>query len=513
MDWQRGEKMNVLFAGNRSVTLQANETDLYSLPEAKALRVNGEDRGFVETVVFSIYDLLPDTDYTVDLEGCEPVSFHTAHESVTFNVHAFGAKGDGEHDDTPSIQAAILCCPPDGRVLVPAGKYRIGPIFLKSHIRLELAAGAALKLKTDRWQFPILPGMIQTTDEMDDVNLGSWEGNPLDAFASMITGVGVEDVWVYGPGTIDGQGQLGDWWKSPKIKTGAFRPRMLFLNACKDFVMQGITVQNSPAWNLHPYFSDNLRFLNLTIHSPADSPNTDGFDPESCNDVQILGVNFHVGDDCIAIKSGKIYMGKRYKTPCEKLEIAHCLMRDGHGGMTVGSEMAGGVHHVRVHHCEMSNTDRGLRIKTRRGRGVQGRIDDIRMDHVMMDHVRVPLAVNSMYFCDPDGHSPFVQSREKYPVTEDTPSLGLIVMEDVTAKHATNAGYVLGLPEQPMEHLVMKNVSMEIDPDSKPIACIMAEGIPAVSGEGLVLENVAQADLDLIMTGQKGEAVIRRGDA
>ncbi len=508
--------MKLLFAGNRSATLQASEDGLYALPSPLPVYVNGEKRGTAETVVFSLYDLIPDTEYTVYLgeDGkMGRTSFRTAHESVTLNVRKFGAVGDGAHDDTPAIQGAIMCCPKDGRVLIPAGKYAVHPLFLKSHIRLELAEGASLLLHTDRWTFPILPGMIQTSDEKDDINLGSWEGNPLDAFASLITGVDVEDVWVYGPGLLDGQGQKGDWWENCKVRRGAFRPRMVFLNHCRDIVMQGLSVYNSPSWNLHPYFSENLLFLNLSIHSPAVSPNTDGFDPESCRHVKALGIRFHVGDDCIAIKSGKIYMGRRYRTPCEDLEIAHCLMEDGHGGMTVGSEMAGGVCSVRVHHCLMRNTDRGLRIKTRRGRGIQGRIDDIRMDHVEMDHVRVPLCINSMYYCDPDGHSPYVQSREKAEVTDDTPSIGTICMEHVTAKHATNAGHVLGLPEMPVERVVIRHVTMEIDPEADPIACIMADGIPASQGEGLILENVKEADLDLCIQGQKGPTVTRKGEA
>ena len=201
-------------------------------------------------------------------------------------------------------------------------------------------------------------------------------------------------------------------------------------------------------------------------------------------------------------------MGRRYKKSCQDIEIDHCLMEDGHGGVTIGSEMACGVHDVRIHHCMMKNTDRGLRIKSRRGRGKQGRLDRISMDHVVMDHVLVPLAVNSMYYCDPDGHSPYVQDRHALPVDDRTPSIGTISMQHVQATDAANVGYVLGLPEMPVEHLVMDDVTIHVNPEHKPMVCIMAEGIEATVGAGLVLENVKQFDNRMTVTGQLGDAVI-----
>ena len=373
---------------------------------------------------------------------------------------------------------------------------------------LELKKGAVLALKTEREAFPILPGVTRTTDEAGEYLLGSWEGNPLDCFAAALTGIGITDVRIIGEGVIDGCAQKGDWWIDPKRMRIAYRGRLLYLRDCSDVAVQGVTFRNSPSWNLHPYFSDDLGFYQLMISAPANSPNTDGFDPESCSRVHVSGVHFSVGDDCIAIKSGKIYMGQRYKKPCENIEIDHCLMEDGHGGVTIGSEMAGGVHDVRIHHCMMKNTDRGLRIKSRRGRGKQGRLDQICMEHVIMDQVLVPLAVNSMYYCDPDGHSPYVQDRNAHPVDERTPSIGTILMKHVQAKDAANVGYVLGLPEMPVEHLIMDDVSVQVNPEHKPMVCIMAEGIEPTSGVGLVLENVQQFDNHMTVMGQTGDPVI-----
>lgn len=154
--------------------------------------------------------------------------------------------------------------------------------------------------------------------------------------------------------------------------------------------VQGITVRNSPSWNIHPYFSDHLRFFDLKVLNPKDSPNTDGLDPESCQDVEIAGVYFSLGDDCIAVKSGKIYMGSTYKRPSKDISIRRCCMRDGHGSVTIGSEMAGGVKNLTVKDCMFLHTDRGLRIKTRRGRGKDAVVDGIVFEHIRMDHVMTP---------------------------------------------------------------------------------------------------------------------------
>ena len=190
-----------------------------------------------------------------------------------------------------------------------------GTLFLRSNTTIELAKGARLVGDTNRLNYPILPGVTYTSDEKDEYNLGSWEGNPLDCFASIITGINVENVKIIGEGIIDGNAQNGDWWVNVKKRNIAWRPRGFFVNHCNNIALQGVTVTNTPSWNLHPYFSENIRFLDMKLISPKDSPNTDGCDPESCDNVDIIGVYFSVGDDCIAIKAGKIYMGRKHKKP------------------------------------------------------------------------------------------------------------------------------------------------------------------------------------------------------
>ena len=505
--------MKCLFVSARSCTVLLDEQGDYYAKSPRTLKLNGEALPEENRSVASLYGLWPDTDYTLEswLNGEKEaeIAFRTEKEAVSLNVKRFGAKGDKAHDDTAALQAAILSCPAGGRVLLPKGEYLTGPLFLKSHITVEFKEGAALYLKTDREQLPILPGMTRTTDEEGEYLLGSWEGNPLDSFASFITGIGVEDVKLIGPGILDGQGNVGDWWVSPKIKKIAYRPRMFYLKDCRDITMQGITVRNSPAWNLHPTFSENLSFLNVRIEAPAVSPNTDGFDPESCKHVRMYGTVFSVGDDCIALKAGKIYTGMKYHTPCEDIEIAWCCMLDGHGGVTVGSEMAGGVKRVHIHHCYMRGNDRGLRVKTRRGRGKYAVIDDIVFSDVKMEGVRCPMVVNAMYFCDPDGRTEYVQSRERQIVDDTTPTVGSIRFERVDAENCEAcAGYILGLPERPVKEITMKDCRFTFNPAGKTMAPAMAANVEECFNRGLIANYVDKLTLDNVtMEGVQGERI------
>ena len=183
----------------------------------------------------SVFDLKPDTDYEIKVTHAEEVvaaaEFTTDYEYVTLDVKKFGAKGDGISDDTGFIQAAIMACPPKSRVLIPKGVYRITSIFLKSGLNLEIAKGAELKAETDRDRFAKFPGLIESYDEMEEYNLGTWEGNPLPMFAGIITGIGVRDINLYGEGSINGCANHENWWKNEKVMVGAFRPRMLFFKS------------------------------------------------------------------------------------------------------------------------------------------------------------------------------------------------------------------------------------------------------------------------------------------
>ena len=507
--------MKLLFVSARSATVLVDGEGDYLMSSPVQLTLNGTPLGEESRSVVSLFDLSPDTDYTlIRNQGADEedvLSFRTGTETCTLDVRRFGAQGNGRADDTPCIQAAIMCCPEGGRVVLPAGNYLTGPLFLKSHLTLELKKGATLSLLTNQNRFPILPGVTFPTGEGDDLLLGSQEGNPLDAFASALTGIDVEDVRIIGEGIIDGRAQEGIWWVNPKGKYRAYRGHLLFLERCRDITVQGITFRNSPFWNIHPLFSDNLSFLNITVEAPSYSPNTDGFDPESCNGVKLYGALFSVGDDCIAIKSGKIWQGQKYHVPTQNVEIAWCAMLDGHGGVTIGSEMAGGVCHVRVHHCWMRGNDRGLRIKSRRGRGQFAVVDDIRFEDVRMDGVKMPLVVNCMYFCDPDGHSPYVQSRDPQPVDDTTPTIGSIVFERVKATGCRAcAGYILGLPERPVRNVTVRDSSFDFQEDAIPLVPAMAEHVPSMHNQGIVAQFIDDLVVENVtMEHISGEPVTR----
>ncbi len=502
----------------RSAVMEIADGGTFYTKEMYHILVNGEQVQKATTVITSLYDLKPDTKYEVkvvkeDGSECGSLHFTTEYEFVTLNVKDFGAKGDGVQDDTKYIQAAILSCPKNSRVLVPKGTYRITSLFLKSNINLEIAKGAELKADTERFAYPKFPGLIESYDEKDEYNLGSWEGNPLPMFAGIITGIEVENVVIYGEGTINGNASRENWWNNPKVMVGAFRPRMFFINHCEKITLQGVKFCNSPSWTLHPYFSNELKFYNVVIENPSDSPNTDGLDPESCKDVEIAGVRFSLGDDCIAVKSGKIYMGKKHKIPSENIIIRQCLMENGHGAVTIGSEMAGGVKNLTVESCLFRHTDRGLRIKTRRGRGEDAVLDKITFKDITMDHVMTPFVVNSFYFCDPDGKTEYVQSREKYPVDDRTPYIKRLCFEDI---HATNchvaAAYFDGLPEQKIEEIIMKNISVTYAENPKCDVPAMSEGVEACSLKGIFANNVKRLVLkNVSVEGQQGEAVTLSG--
>ena len=508
--------MNLLFVSARSATLLLHPDGDYLMSAPASLFLNGLELGTERRSVISLFDLEPDTAYCLTArwpDGAEDsLSFHTERESCTLDVRRFGARGDGVSEDTASLQAAILSCPEGGRVLVPSGTYITGPLFLKSHLTLELQKGAVLALTTDQSRFPILPGLtFPTAEDGEDLLLGSQEGNPLDSFASALTGIGVEDIRIIGEGILDGRGGEAGWWAHPKEKKGAWRGHLLFLKDCRNVTVQGIGFRNSPCWNIHPLFSRDLSFLNITVEAPADSPNTDGFDPESCENVRLLGALFSVGDDCIAIKSGKIWQGQKYHIPTSHVEIAWCAMLDGHGGVTIGSENAGGVHHVLVHHCWMRGNDRGLRIKTRRGRGKQAVVDDIRFEDIRMEGVKMPLIVNSMYFCDPDGHAPWVQSREPQPVDEGTPTVGSIIFRRVRGTGCQACvGYILGLPERPVDSLTVKDCAFSFVENAPALVPAMADGVPEMHNRGIIAHFVQELNVENVtMDGIEGPMVVR----
>ena len=475
---------------SRTAAFEIVEADGPGLVAPLALQLDRVPAGETERAVFVLCGLTPDREHSLRLGDGPEITFRTGKERAALDVRDFGASGDGEHDDTLALQAAIAACPAGGTVVFPAGIWSSAPLFLRSGVTLYLEPGAVLRGLADRARYPILPARIEA-DDGSEIFLGSWEGDPDDCFASLLTGIGIEDAAIVGAGVIDGNAQAGDWWQWPKEKRGARRPRTLFLNNCRDVLVQGVEFRNSPSWTLHPLFSKQLKFHGVSVENPKDSPNTDGLNPESCEDVEIVGVRFSVGDDCIAIKSGKILLGSLLKRPSRDIRIRHCLMEHGHGAVVIGSEMAGGVRDVEISHCLFRQTDRGLRIKARRGRGKDGVVEGIRLRDVVMEAVEDPFVINCFYHCDPDGSSDYVQNRNPLPVDDRTPEVRDIRFERVVAtgaKHA--ASYILGLPERPITGLVLRDVSVAFAAECEAAPPAMADGVEPVARAGFVLINV-----------------------
>lgn len=500
---------NIVDIFNRSVTFEMNNDSRYSCGKVYDLYVNGSYEKSVDTNVFSLYQLRPDTEYDVELRPVDETSdsvsglrFKTLKEVCLLDVKDFGAVGDGEKDDTLAIQAAIACCPADGTVRISKGTYLSGPIFLKSNITIYFEEGAVILAVTDREKYPILPGMVRRTDDIkEEISFTSWEGNPLSSFASVITGQDVCNVNIIGPGMIDGNALNSDWWVDVRNKRGAWRPKLVELTRCKNIKLQGLMLQNSPCWTIHPYYSDDIAFYDCSIYNPDNSPNTDGIDPENCCNVKIIGVNISVGDDCVALKSGKIYMSKYHYKKTEDVIIRNCKFERGHGAVTIGSEIACGIQNLNVSQCIFENTDRGLRVKSRRGRGDKSILENLRFSNIKMTGVYMPFTVNMFYFCDPDGHSDYVQCQDALPVDENTPKVGNLFIENVECD-GVNSVFVCiyGLPESHVSGVKMNNIKVSYLPKDElvPMCPIMMDNFEDMAGRSIYIRNADTIELSNI---------------
>ncbi len=489
---------------------RVNESPYYA-PAPFTVSLDGAARYTAETNVFSLFDLTPDTAYTLTLsDEPEPFAFRTAGESFALNVRDFGAVGDGRHDDTAALQSALDLLPAGGRLILPAGTYLTLPLRLKSHTTLELKRGAVLLGSTDRERYPILPG--EATDPVTGESriFGTFEGLIQPMYQALLSAQNGEGIAVVGEGVLDGNAQNSDFWTDFRSFPAA-RPRLVSLLHCRSVVFHGVTAQNSPSWNFHPFHCTDVGFYDLAVLAPKNSPNTDAMDPEACDGVTILGCRFSVGDDCIAIKSGKIELAERFSWPAVRHTVRNCLMEYGHGAVTLGSESAMGIRALTVSQCYFRQTDRGLRIKTRRGRGEKCAITNITFENIRMDGVLTPVVINMWYnCCDPDRFSEYVWSREKLPVDGRTPHLGAFTFRDMVCTGAQVAAcYIDGLPERPIDEVTFENVSVAFAPDARP-------GIPAMQNFarercrlGLYCENVGAVRLKNVrLTGVDGDEVI-----
>jgi polygalacturonase len=476
-----------IYRSSRSLCLEDRSQAIYFALHPYDVVVNGK-RWITQAThnVVSLFGLEPKTSYRIQI-GEQALDVSTLAEAGSIDVTLLGAKGDGVSDDTKTLQSAIDTAPFEGRVFIPAGRYLTGPLYLRSHLTIEFAKGAVLLGKLDRKDYPILP--VMTTLHDGSVRpTSSWEGVPEPTFASLITGIDVENVHLVGEGILDGQASLSDWWVDHKrMQGGAWRPKTVFLSHCKRISLHGVHVENSPSWTIHPYFSQDIDIIDLPITNPKISPNTDGCNPESSKNVRIIGVDFSVGDDCIAIKSGKFEMGMKYRTPSENITIRNCRMRFGHGAVVLGSEMSGGIRNLSVTNCLFVDTDRGLRVKTRRGRGESAVIDGIYFENIKMEGVLTPLVINMFYNCDPlDGKTEYVYTKEALPIDSRTPYLGQFTFRNIVCIDVhVAAGYFYGLPEQPIGGVTIENVSFAYAKERESGYPAMMCHIDKMEGTGL----------------------------
>lgn len=502
--------MKLIFKSAVSASFELENTTPYVAPSPFDVYLNGQKVISNHKVnVFSLFSLKPETTYEV-LVNQDKITFTTDKVSKVINVIEHGAKGDGITDDTKALQALINDAPQDALIQIPKGKYLVSPLFLKSDLTIHLEEGAFLLGDVNREKYPILEPTM-TTEDGEVLELSTWEGERARTFASIITGIKVSNVKIVGLGVVDCQAHLSDWWINHKImRGGAWRPKGIYLAQCNYIGLHGITVMNTPSWNIHPYFTDHLDVIDTKIKSPHDSPNTDGCNPEFSTHVRIIGVHFSVGDDCIAIKSGKFELGMKYRKPTSNLTIRNCFMEHGHGAIVLGSETSGGVKDLNVTQCYFYKTDRGLRIKTRRGRGESMRIDGIVFDNILMDEVKVPLVMNMYYYCDDDGKTEYVWSKEALKVDERTPYLGRFIFKNVVAKNAhAAAGFFYGLKESPIESITLENVSIEFSKHPDPFIPAMMSFQEAQLKKGLQFRNVNQVILKNVkLSNVDGEPVI-----
>lgn len=475
-------EMELVARAPRSVALRLPAPGaLYHLPRPRAWRLTGgglDRQGVTDRAVTAFHDLPPGQTLQVEVEGFAPLG-----------VATLPCAGAVTLADAAGAQATLDALPMGGTLIVPPGRWQVAPLLMPTGRHLYLSEGAVLAAPGDRDGWPVLSAAWG----------GTWEGLPQACYRAVLTAMGARGVTVSGPGRIDGGGSRGDWWSWPKeTRAGARRARLLHLIDCADVTVLGPTVANSPSWTIHPWRCRDLVFAAVTIENPPDSPNTDGLNPESCQRVRIEGLRFSTGDDCIAIKAGKRADDGcgAHLAPTSDIRIRHCRMERGHGGIVIGSEMSGGVTDVEVSGCEMIDTDRGLRIKTRRGRG--GRVAQIAMRDCSLDGVDTVLAVNAHYHCDHDGHSEAVQSRAAQPLGPLTPRIEGITLARIRARRVRLAfAACLGLPEAPVTGLSVTGIEVAFAPGD-PAPPLMADRIAPVSGAGLLAEHceiIAAPDL------------------
>ncbi|WP_291148353.1 glycoside hydrolase family 28 protein [Flavobacterium sp. UBA7680] len=443
------------------------------------------------------------------------------------NIKDFGAVNGGYVLNTKAFADAIEAVSKKGggKVIIPPGIWLTGPIILKSNIELHAQKGALIKFSTDKSLYPI----IETSFE----GLNTWR------CISPIYGKNLENVAFTGNGVWDGSGEAwrqvkkskltdeqwkkfvvsggvlnekkDSWYPSEQYLKGAkgadqnvrpdlktkedfetihdfLRPVLVSIQNSKRVLFDGPVFQNSPAWNIHPLMVDELIVRNVTVRNPWYSQNGDGLDVESCKNVLIENSSFDVGDDAICIKSGKDKDGRERGIPCENIIVRNNIVYHGHGGVTVGSEMSGGVKNLHVSNCTFMGTDVGLRFKSTRGRG--GIVENIYISDIFMTDIPSQAISFDLYYGGKSIAETLAEggntvSTKAVPVNEETPQFKNISIKNITIKGAQQAVFLQGLPEMNLENIEISNLTVTAE---KGFSIIDAKGIK-ISNAKLDIEN------------------------
>jgi polygalacturonase len=416
-----------------------------------------------------------------------------------FPITQFGAKGDGVTLNTGAIAAAIEACNKagGGRVVVPAGSWLTGAVHLKSNVNLHLAQDAVLKFSRDPKHY--LP-LVFTR----------WEGIELMNYSPFIYAFEQENIAVTGKGVIDGQSDTSHWWPWKGLKVGGWkegepnqlparaklfamaeqnvpvaerlfgegsylRPMFFQPYRCKNVLLEGVSLRGSPMWQVHPVLCTNVIVRNLDIM--AHGPNTDGCDPESCKDVLIDNCTFDTGDDCIALNSGRNADGRRLHTPCENVVVRNCRMKDGHGAVTVGSQISGGVRNLFVEDCQMDspNLNVALRFKNNALRG--GVLEDLHFRRIAVG--QVSQAVIGIEF-----------NYEEGPNGPYRPVLRNLTVEGLVSGKSDRPMSVASYPTGTIENITLKNCVF--DHAAKPSTVAFVSGLKL---EGVKINGAVAASL------------------
>lgn len=377
-----------------------------------------------------------------------------------FDITRYGARPDGDFDNSRAIARAIAACAGagGGRVVVPVGRFVTGPIHLKSGVDLHIVRGGTLAFTRDTKAY--LPAVLTT-----------FESTHLMNYSPFIYARDQRNIAITGEGTLDGQANDGHWWfwkgsaehgwKSGMPNYNASRQKLLAMAEqgvpvaqrvfgegdylrpnfiqpyrCQNVLIENVSLVNSPMWEINPVLCRNVTVRGVKIDSHG--PNNDGVDPDSCRDVLIERCTFNTGDDCIAIKSGRNADGRRINVPSENIIVRNCDMRDGHGGVTVGSEISSGCWNVFAHDCRMDSPVlySALRVKNNAMRG--GRLHDIYMRDVTVGQVSQALLSIDFYY-------------EEGTNGSFTPTARDIEMRNVTSRRSPYGVFLRGLPNAPID--------------------------------------------------------------